>query len=185
MTSKEHHTPPQPLEGQKRWEALLRGQIVGATTLKFSRGIQLADQKAQALIFLNTILIPLALNWIDEPQFHTSALICIVAASCSILAAIICIYPKRKAGRTDKGTLNYLHFNDIGHMSREEYLDAFLPIFNDPKLLAETAVKDLHDTARNSMLPKFFWLKVAYTIFFFGNLIAIISILAQFRTLIG
>ena len=157
-----------------RWQALLRGQIINATTVKFSRGIQLADQKAQALIFLNSILIPVALNWVDKPEFHYPALICIATALCSILAAIICIYPKRKKGRRDTGTFNYLHFNDIGHIEREEFLEEFLPIFNDPSQLAEIAVNDLHDTARNAMIPKFFWLKIAYAIFFFGNLCAVL-----------
>ena len=164
----------QPLSGEKRWHALLRGQIINATTIKFSRAVQLADQKAQALIFLNSILIPMALNWIEKPQFHHPAILCIITSICSILAAIICIYPKRKAGRKEKGTFNFLHFNDIGHIERDEFLDEFMPIFNDPQKLAETAVRDLHDTAKNGMIPKFFWLKLAYAIFFFGNLIAVI-----------
>ena len=160
-------------ENSNRWKGLLRGQIISATTVKFSRGIQLADQKAQALIFLNSILIPVALNWIDKPEFHIPALICIATALCSILSAIICIYPKRKKGRSEKGTFNFLHFNDIGHMKRDDFLEEFLPIFNDPAELAKTAVSDLHDTAQHSMLPKFFWLKIAYASFFIGNLCAV------------
>lgn len=179
---KNEETTPS-LSGEKRWQGLLRGQIISATTLKFSRGVQLADQKAQALILLNSILIPVALNWIDKPEFHYAAIICIVAAICSILAAIICIYPKRKAGRRDKDTFNYLHFNDIGHISRDEYLEEFMPLFNDPGKLAQTALKDLHDTAKNSMIPKFFWLKIAYATFFFGNLCAVIIAISHFVTL--
>jgi len=152
----------------------LRGQIISATTVKFSRGIQLADQKAQALILLNSILIPLSLNWIDKPEFHYAAILSIATALASILAAIICIYPKRKTGRREKGTFNYLHFNDIGHIDRQEFIDEFMPIFNDPGKLAETAVNDLHDTAQNAMIPKFFWLKLAYITFFIGNMIAVI-----------
>jgi len=170
----EKKQPISELTDTVRWQGLLRGQIINATTVKFSRGIQLADQKAQALIFLNSILIPVALNWIDKPQFHYPAIICILTALCSILAAIICIYPKRKEGRREKGTFNYLHFNDIGHIKRDEFLDEFMPIFNDPGKLAQTAVTDLHDTAKNSMLPKFFWLKVSYATFFFGNLLSVL-----------
>ena len=39
--------------------------------------------------------------------------------------------------------------------------------------LAEETVKDLHDVAQNIIIPKFFWLKVAYGSFFVGNVIAI------------
>jgi len=167
------------MEQKTRWEALLRGQIISATTLKFVNVIRLADQKAQALIFLNSILIPVALNWLDKPEFHMASIICIATGMCSILAAIMCIYPKRKAGRKDKDTFNFLHFNDIGHMKRDEFLDEFLPIFNDPSKLAEIAVKDIHDVARNSMIPKFFWLKIAYAVFFIGNFFAIIGIVIK------
>jgi len=167
------------MDQKQRWEGLLRGQIIGATTAKFASVIRLADQKAQALIFLNSILIPVAINWIDKPEFHTAAIISIITALSSILAAIICIYPKRKPGRKDRDTFNFLHFNDIGHMNRQEFLDDFMPIFNEPAKLAETAVKDLHDVAKNAIIPKFFWLKIAYTIFFLGNVSAIFNILLQ------
>jgi len=160
-----------------RWKALFRGQVINATTAKFANVIRLIDQKAQALIFLNSILTPVALNWINKPEFYIAAIICIVTGVFSILSAIICIYPKRKAGRKDKDTFNFLHFNDIGHMEREEFMNEFMPLFNDPSKLAETAVKDIHDVARNSIMPKFFWLKTAYAIFFFGNLSAILSIM--------
>lgn len=164
------------MDHEIRWKALLRGQVINATTAKFTHVIRLADQKAQALIFLNSILIPVALNWINKPTFETAAIICIATGISSILAAIICIYPKRKAGRKDKDTFNFLHFNDIGHMERDQYIEEFLPIFNEPSKLAEVAVKDLHDVAQNSIIPKFFWLKLSYAIFFFGNLIAILDI---------
>ncbi len=168
------------LDNTQRWQALLRGQIINATTTKFMNGIQLADQKAQALILMNSILIPVALNWIEKPQFHIGAIICIITCLISIFAAIICIYPKRKPARKSRERMNLLHFNDIGHMSREEYLDIMRPIFNDPSQLAQLALKDLHDVSKNAMIPKFFWLKVAYTIFFLGNLCAVTWSLGQF-----
>ena len=53
-------------EGQKLWEGLSRGQAMSTTTNKFMTNIVLADKKAQGLILLNSILIPIALNWVDE-----------------------------------------------------------------------------------------------------------------------
>ena len=61
----------------------------------------------------------------------------------------------------------------MGRMKEEDFLKEFLPIFNNTSDLAEAAVKDLHDTSRRIILPKFRWLKISYAIFFFGNLIAI------------
>ena len=160
-------------EDKVRWEALLRGQVITVTTNKYFDYVQLADNKAQALIILNSILIPVALNWMEKDAFHWSAIISIITAVISIMTAIICIYPKRRAGRKPDGSINYLHFGDIGQIREEEFLDEFMPIFNSPGALAETAVKDLHDTARRIIRPKFFWLKMSYVSFFMGNLIAI------------
>lgn len=158
---------------KERWAALFRGQIIGTTIRKFSGYVALADQKAQGLIFMNSILIPVAMNWIEDPGYRVGALICIVTAVLSIMAALICIYPKRRAGRKPDGTINLLHFGDIAKLKEHEFLDEFLPVFNDPLLLSEAAAKDMHDVARRIIRPKFYWLKLSYIIFFFGNLAAI------------
>lgn len=157
----------------ERWAALYRGQLIGTTIRKFYNYVNLADQKAQGLIFLNTILIPVAFHWIEMPGYRIGALICITTAVISITAAMICIYPKRRAGRKPDGTINLLHFSDIAQMKEHEFLDEFLPVFNDLSLLSEAAAKDMHDTARRIIRPKFFWLKFSYISFFFGNLAAV------------
>lgn len=156
-----------------RWEALFRGQIMGTTTQKFFNYVALADQKAQGLIFMNSILIPVALNWLEIPGYQVGSIICIATAVCSIMAALICIYPKRRAGRKPDGSINLLHFGDIGKLREAEFLDEFMPIYNDLNKLAVVVAKDVHDTARRIIRPKFFWLKLSYLVFFFGNLIAI------------
>ncbi|MAE52116.1 MAG: hypothetical protein CMH27_09930 [Micavibrio sp.] len=162
---------------KERWGALFRGQIIGTTIRKFSGYVALADQKAQGLIFMNSILIPVAMNWIENPGYRVGALICIVTAIFSILAALICIYPKRRAGRKPDGTINLLHFGDIAKLKEEDFLDEFLPVYNDLNLLSEAAAKDMHDVARRVIRPKFYWLKLSYIIFFCGNLAAIFGTL--------
>lgn len=166
-----------PAVDKARWEALFRGQVISTTTTKFFNYVALADQKAQGLIFINSILIPVAINWMSEPDFHNSSIICIFTSVLSIMAAMICIYPKRRKGKKPDGTFNLLHFGDIGRMREAEFMEEFMPIFNEPSKLAEIAAKDIHDVARRIIRPKFFWLKLSYIIFFFGNLAAIICTL--------
>jgi len=163
---------PEPGD-KKHWAALFRGQIVATTIHKFSGYVALTDQKAQGLIFMNSILIPVAMNWIEDPGYRVGAFICIVTAILSIVAAMICIYPKCRAGRKPDGTLNLLHYGDIAKLKEYEFLDEFLPVFNDMTLLSEAAAKDIHDAARRIIRPKLYWLKLSYIIFFFGNLAAI------------
>ncbi len=163
---------PDPKD-KEHWEALLRGQVLSATTEKFVNYINLADQKAQAMIILNSILIPVTLSWIGKPLFGIAVTVAILTAVISILAAILCIYPKRRRGRKPDGTYNLLHFGDVGRMREERYLSLFQPVFNDLDRLSEEVIKDLHDISRHIIIPKFFWLKLSYGAFFCGNLIAI------------
>lgn len=158
---------------KEHWDALLRGQILAGTQQKFFNFISLADQKAQAMIILNSILIPVTLNWIGKPMFEIAATTSIVAALASIFASILCIYPKRRRGQKPDGTFNLLHFGDIGRMREDRFLELFNPIYNDTSNLAEEAIKDLHDMSRRIIIPKFFWLKISYGSFFIGNVIAI------------
>lgn len=162
-----------PSSDSMNWETLFRGQVMGMMIQKTSSFISLADQKAQAMIILNSILIPVALNWIEQPVFQISAAVAIVTAITSILTSILCIYPKRRSGKKNDGTHNHFHFGDIGRMDEATYLKVFNPIFNERSRLAEETVKDLHDISRNILLPKYFWLKLSYKCFFIGNLIAI------------
>jgi hypothetical protein len=159
-----------------RWPALMRGQVLSAAVNKYARLIQLVDKKAQVMIFLNSILIPVCFNGLDNPIFQYACMVSIATACISILASIICIYPKRRRRKIGDENINYLHFNDIGHLEREEYMNAFVPILSDPERLTKAAVHDLYDTAKNSILPKYYWIKIAYGTFFVGNLLAIIMI---------
>ncbi len=159
---------------QKKWEALLRGQVIGATVNKFAIILRMIDQKAQVMIFLNSILIPVCIQAIEEGAFIEASKISIAAAVLSILSAMICIYPKRKYRKSGDRRLNLLHFNDIGHLAEDDYMDRISLVLNDPSKLASAAAYDLYDTARFSIIPKFFWLKISYATFTIGNLLAIV-----------
>lgn len=163
------------LPDSEKWKALMRGQVMSATVNKFSVIIRLLDQKAQVMIFLNSIIVPVCLNVLDNSDFRVAAVISIVTAILSILAAMICIYPKRRYRKSGDREINLLHFNDIGHMDKDEYMNRFKSILETPEDLTVTVVHDLYDTSRYSILPKYTWLKVSYATFAGGNIIAIIA----------
>lgn len=157
-----------------QWDALLRGQVLSATSQKIFNYITLADQKAQMVIILNSIIIPLAMSEINNPDLRVGATIAAITAIISILLCIICIYPKRRTGRKPDGSINHLHFADIGRLKEHDFMARFHPIYNDKSKLAEEMIKDIHDVSRRILLPKFRWLKMAYITFFLGNLVAIL-----------
>lgn len=164
---------------QQKWEGLMRGQVMTATTNKFSVILRMVDQKAQVMILLNSFIIPVCLRSLENDKFQEAAILSILASVLSIWAAIICIYPKRKYRKQGHRELNLLHFNDIGHMGQQEYIDQMLPKFNDTSKLAELVVQDLYDTSRYSIIPKFIWLKISYSFFWMGNVIAIAFVLLE------
>lgn len=169
------------LDQQERWQALLRGQVMGATINKFTTVLRLLDQKAQVMIFLNSILVPMCMRALESDTYVAAATLSIITSLLSIIAAIICIYPKRRYRKSGDRDLNLLHFNDIGHMEREDYMQQFMPAFNDVNKLAETVVNDLYDTSRYAILPKYVWLKISYGLFAFGNLLAVVLVLDNFH----
>lgn len=163
----------------QKWQALMRGQVMSATVNKFVTILRLLDQKAQVMIFLNSLLVPVCINAIEHGTFKYAAMISVLSSILSILAAIVCIYPKRRYRKSGDRELNLLHFNDIGHLEKQVFLDKILPVFNSPEKLAETVVHDLYDTSRYSILPKFMWIKISYAVFAFGNIAAIIVALIE------
>lgn len=165
---------------QQKWEALLRGQVLSATTIKLNGLIRMVDQKAQIMVLLNSALIPYCMGIYSQGLYQVACAASITASLSSILAAIICIYPKRKYRKNGDRDFNLLHFNDVGHLDREEYLNLFMPEFNDPSKLAKLVVNDIYDTSRFSIIPKFVWLKISYGVFFFGNLAALLCTLIKF-----
>jgi hypothetical protein len=162
-----------PPKDELYWEALMRGQVLSTTTAKLVNYVTLADQKAQAMIIINSILIPVILPWMSKPLYVWPAAIAILTSLMAILCAIMCIYPRRRRGTKPDGSYNLLHFADIGRMKEAEYLERFNPIYNDLNKLAEEAIKDVHDVSRRIIIPKFFWLKIGYGCFFTGNVAAI------------
>lgn len=157
----------------EKWEGVLRGTILASTTQRLYSLIGTVDQKAQGIILLNSLIIPIALSQMDKPHFQLGMIVIVATAILSVLMAILCIYPKRRGGHKPDGTYNYLHFGDIGRMKEDVYLEHFRPLYNDVHKLSEVAVKDLHDISRRILLPKFFWLKIAYITFFLGNSVAL------------
>lgn len=168
-----HEPAPENFNHVAQWESLMRGQVMTVTTQKMFNYINVVDQKAQMIIILNSLIIPLALKAIQDPEFKIGGTISIAAGITSLMWAIICIYPKRRSGRKPDGTINHLHFGDIGQMTEQEYLSSFKPIFNDKTKLTEEVLKDIHDISRRILRPKFRALKASYIAFFLGNLVAI------------
>ncbi|MDD9900543.1 MAG: DUF5706 domain-containing protein [Alphaproteobacteria bacterium] len=165
---------------QKKWEAVARGAVIGATMSKFTTYISIADQRARGMILVNSFIIPVAMAGLALPGMHWAALLAICASLCSIVPSMIALYPKHRSVNRERPYL--LFHRDIAAMEEEEYLEAMRGHFNEPHKLSELAVRDFYNVSKRVIGPKFFWIKVSYLVFFFGNGTALLlAALSYFR----
>jgi len=176
MTAKKDKSKEEAFPNQKRWEGVARGQILTSTTNKLNNAIRLIDQKAQVMLVINSITIPIGLSWIQKEQFLTGAIIAIITAVWTMFFSILTIYPRsREKKKKTRKSANLLHWGDIWCMSEKEYLDRIMPVVNDVNLLTEACLKDIYDLSANVLRHKFFWIRFTYYSFFLGNISALIA----------
>ena len=97
-----------------KWEAAFRATLLASTTQRLYNLIGTADQKAQVLILLNSIIVPIAFSALSRHELEKVAILAICTAIYSILMSIFSIYPKRRRGHKPDGTRNLLHSVILG-----------------------------------------------------------------------
>lgn len=160
---------------QLKWKALFRGSLLSTTINKHVNYVGFADRRAQGIITINAILIPIALSKTTDPYFMTGAIIAISTALLSMTTAMISLYPK-KYGSKNHQHPDLLHFSQIQQYQEHDYLDQMKTALSDTSILAEMAVKDLYHISSRILAPKFRWLKISYFLFLAGNIIAVLAI---------
>lgn len=160
---------------QSRWQSLFRGSLLSTTMNKHVSYVGLADRRAQAIITINSILIPIALSGSQNDMFMRGSIVAIMTAIISISAAIFSLYPKRY-GLKKHAHHDLLHFSQIQTLSEKKYLELMKEALEDTGLLAEMMTRDLYHISQRILHPKFFWLKISYFVFFIGNLFALLLI---------
>jgi hypothetical protein len=163
---------------QLKWKALFRGSLLSTTINKHVSYVGLADRRAQGIITLNALLVPVALNGSQNPLFVYGAIATIISAFLCITAAFISLYPKKYSGKKEKHA-GLLHFSQIQKFSEKRYLDLMNEALQDTSVLAKMASRDLYHISKRILHPKFRWLKISYLIFLSGNFIALILIAWQ------
>ncbi len=160
---------------QLKWAALFRGSLLSTTISKHVNYVGLADRRAQGIITLNALLVPISLNGSQNPLFMYGAIVAIITALLSISAAFVSLYPKKYNDNKHQHP-DLLHFSQIQRLSEKQYLDHMNEALQDTSVLAEMASRDLYHISKRILHPKFQWLKISYSIFLCGNFIAILII---------
>lgn len=144
----------------------------------------MADGKAHILITVNSIIlsaiISLVLKKLSEDNFL--AIPSFILLTVSLLTMIFAILVTRptipkgvfKQEEIDNKTVNLLFFGNFYKMSLEAYKDGMIKVMNDEGFLYGTLIRDVY--SQGAVLgKKYRLLRVAYSIFMFGLIIAVLA----------
>lgn len=157
-------------EQQQKWEGLFRGSVMSSMIAKNTAMLTSSDTRAQGLILLNSVLVPLAIKGMEDDALRPAALLSIITALITITLCIFCLYPKRLKSKS--GTRNMLHYVEFSSMSEDEFVGSMKALFADKERLAEAAVRDLYHLGSRIVAPKYLLLRYAYVVFLVGQLTA-------------
>jgi hypothetical protein len=157
-----------------RWATLPRGSILAATISKHIQYVGFTDRRAQGMITISALLVPVALSGIQNPVFQLGSAIAVITSVLTVFFAILSLYPK--SSHTKHDHTNFLHFSDIQKLSEEEYMCEMQSALEDTGKLSEMAVMEIYHLSALVLGPKFKWLKVSYWVFLLGNVGALLSI---------
>lgn len=157
-------------EQRQKWEGLFRGSVMSSMIAKNTAMLTSSDTRAQGLILLNSVLVPLAIKGMENDAFRSAALLSILTSLITITLCIFCVYPKRL--RSKSGTRNILHYVEFSRISEDAFVGEMKNLFADKEKLAEAAVRDLYHLGSRILAPKYFFLRIAYVVFLVGQPIA-------------
>lgn len=161
---------------KENWKKAFRGSILSSVISKQVTYVGVSDQRAQGIIALNTLIVPLAFQGIEEQAYFLGSIVCIITSCLVILFATLSILHK-KYQIDETRPVNLLHFSHISKISLNEYLETMKTEIVDTNNLAMLAMRDIHYVASHVLARKFFWLKLAYITFIFGNFSGVLILL--------
>ncbi|MCH6258772.1 DUF5706 domain-containing protein [Puniceicoccaceae bacterium K14] len=154
-------------EVSEKFQQIAKGAILSSIESKHVQYISMADRRAQGILTISSILIPFSLAQINKPEYHDGVLVFLVAAIITIIAALLCLNPKRYK-RKEKDRRQLLHFSGITEFDKETYLSRMGDLLSNTDKLAKEVASDLYHLSNDVLAPKFRYLRIAYCTFAIG-----------------
>lgn len=137
----------------------------------------LADSKANMILTVASIMIPLSINFLYDERSHLAAVILIGFCVLTILSAALAAMPKIKTGskRNHKPDVhqtgfNLLFFGSFAGMSYDDYKDAMQATLNDTNSVYETQVREIYSMGKYLAEKKYKYVQFSYMTFLAGVL---------------
>jgi len=137
----------------------------------------LADRKANMILTISSLMIPLSINFLYDERSHLAAVILIGFCVLTILLAAIAAMPKIKTNNKTEATpdinetsFNLLFFGSFARMSYAEYQNAMEVMMNDSNAVYETQVREIYTMGKYLAKKKYRYVQFSYLSFIAGVL---------------
>ena len=149
----------------------------------------MADNKANILITVNSIIISAIVSFYlrklsENDYLYIPAFLILGTSLSSMICSILATRPKVSRGTFNQKELNLrqvnlLFFGNFYKMKLEKYTEGILMMINDTNYLQNSLIKDIY--YQGVILGrKYLLLRIAYSIFMLGLILAVLAFIAVF-----
>lgn len=145
---------------------------------------QMADNKANILITINSIILSVVVSVLlrkleEDPRLVVPTILLVTVCLATIVFAILATRPNVSAGRFTRDDVknkktNLLFFGNFHGMNVEDYEWSMKQMMKDADYLYGSLIKDIYYLGK-VLGKKYKFLRIAYNIFMFGFVLAILS----------
>jgi hypothetical protein len=138
----------------------------------------MADRKANMMLTIASLMIPLSTGFLYEERSHLAAVTLIGFCVLTIVMAAFAAMPKIKTGNKldstsdlEKTSFNLLFFGSFTHMSYSEYKNAMETLMNDSNAAYEMQIREIYTMGQYLALKKYRFVQFSYLSVITGILI--------------
>jgi len=150
----------------------------------------MADMKANMLLTLSSLMIPLSVRYVENPDFRLASIImigfCVLTVALSAYSAMPKISLKTERDQRpnlESSFFNILFFANFTSLDYEDYKQTMEDIMNDHNRSYEVQLRDIYNLGSYLSQKKYLFLRLAYVSFISGivlsSLIFGVNLLSQ------
>jgi len=139
----------------------------------------LADRKANMILTIAAIMIPLSINFLYDERSHMAAVILIGFCVLTILSAALAAMPKINTDNKldckpdiNQAGFNILFFGSFACMPYEDYKEAMATMMNDSNAVYETQLREIYTMGKYLAEKKYRYVQFSYMSFLAGVLLS-------------
>jgi hypothetical protein len=140
---------------------------------------QMADTKANILLSVSSVLTTISVAKLTDPTWTLPVAVLVIFLLGAIFCALLAVIPSMNLLRprkksTKDSDFHSLFFGDYALVSYDEYLEHMEEVMNDPGLVYEVQVREIHSAGKYLQNTKFNYIKYGYILFFVGIISSLI-----------